>query len=200
MDAKKLFDTFRDILGRGLTQGEVDRINAALAGDVKENRVSGMKCSPQGISLIQGFEDYRPTTYPDPGPTGKPVTGGWGTTRDENGKPFAVNVNYPRAYWDRLFVRDLGVTEDGVNFLIGKSPTTQSQFDALVCFAYNAGLDIDDDTKAEGLGDSTLLKLHKAGDYAGARAQFALWNKSNGKVLNGLIRRRAAEADLYATA
>jgi lysozyme len=47
------------------------------------------------------------------------------------------------------------------------------------------------------LNDSTLLRLHKRGDYAGAKDQFARWNKNDGKVMNGLTRRRAAEAALY---
>ena len=38
---------------------------------------------------------------------------------------------------------------------------------------------------------------HKAGDYAGALAEFAKWNKAKGQVLAGLTRRRAAEAALY---
>jgi lysozyme len=70
--------------------------------------------------------------------------------------------------------------------------TTQSQFDALVSFAYNVGL--------SALNDSTLLRLHKAGDYAGAKAQFARWDKNDGKVIKGLARRRAAEAALYGAA
>ena len=76
-------------------------------------------------------------------------------------------------------------------------PCTQYQFDALVSFAYNVGLDIDADNIAEGLGDSTLLRKHLAGDYEGAAAQFAAWNKNDGKVLRGLVRRRAAEAAMY---
>ena len=67
----------------------------------------------------------------------------------------------------------------------------------MVSFAYNVGLDNDHDGIAEGLGDSTLLKLHKAGDYVGAANEFAKWNKQKGVVLNGLTRRRAAEAAMY---
>ena len=95
------------------------------------------------------------------------------------------------------FARDIAAFETGVNLLLDGKPTTQAQFDALVSFAYNVGLDIDDDTIAEGLGDSTLLKKHLAGDYAGAQAAFASWKYNDGKVMNGLVRRRAAEAALY---
>jgi len=66
---------------------------------------------------------------------------------------------------------------------------TQNQFDALVSFAYNLGVNA--------LGTSTLLKKHLAGDYKGTQAEFARWNKAAGKVLQGLVKRRAAEAALY---
>lgn len=195
--SKRLFDTFRDILGRGLTQGEVDRINRALMGEVEVAAKAGFRTSQRGLDLIHEFESLSLSTYPDPGPTGLPITGGWGTTRDENNRPFRLGRTESRAFWDALFARDLAAFEQGVNMLIGLAPTTQRQFDALVSFAYNVGLDIDDDDLAEGLGDSTLLKKHLRGDYAGAAAEFGKWSKAKGKTLRGLVRRRAAEAALY---
>jgi len=194
--AKRLFDAIRIVKGGALSQADVDRINRAIANDVSE-AVGGRRASARCIDLIHSFEDFRATTYPDPGPTGKPVTGGWGTTRDESGKPLALGVTWPRERWEALFRRDLAAKEAAVNMLLGDAPTTQGQFDALVSFAYNCGEDIDDDDIAEGLGDSTLLKKHLRGDYAGAKAEFAKWNKSGGVVMKGLIRRRAAEAELY---
>lgn len=194
--SKALFDVVRAIVGRGLTQAEVDRLNRALMGEV-QNADSAMKLSAKGHALIVEFEAYRATTYPDPGPTGLPVTGGWGTTRDENGMPFRLGVTYAREYWERLKARDMAAFELGTNMLVRGVQTTQNQFDALVSFAYNVGLDIDDDDVAEGLGDSTLLKRHLAGRYAEVPDEFAKWNKAKGVVLNGLTRRRAAEAALY---
>lgn len=193
--SKRLFDVIRKIKGISLTQADVDAVNRALMADLA---VAKRRTSQKGIDFIHGFESYRATTYPDPGPTGLPVTGGWGTTRDENGKPFKLGVTHPQEYWDLLAERDLSATETGVNMLLGDAPTTQAQFDAMVSFAYNVGLDIDDDTIAEGLGDSTLLKKHLRGDYAGAKAEFPKWNKAKGKVLNGLTRRRNGEAAMYA--
>ncbi|MCJ2030709.1 lysozyme [Methylobacterium sp. J-043] len=89
---------------------------------------------------------------------------------------------------DDILARDLVRFEDAVARLV-RVPVTQNQFDALVSFAFNLG---------EGnLGSSTLLKKLNAGDYDGAADQFARWNKAKGKVLTGLTRRRAAEADLF---
>lgn len=179
-----VFSVIRELVGRGLTQGEVDRLNNAANG------VTHRKTSAAGISLIHGFESYRATTYPDPyGPAGLPVTGGWGTTKDENGKPFQLGRTEAKVYWDRLFARDLERFEKAVDKLTAGVPTSQAQFDALVSFAYNLG---------EGaLAGSTLLKKHRAKDYAGAKAEFGKWVNANGKRSNGLIRRRAAEAALY---
>lgn len=182
MDRKKLFDVIRAIKGEALTQNDVDSINAVLDP-------SDMKVSKRGIALMHEFEGYRSTTYPDPAPgnNGLPVTGGYGTTRDENGKPFKLGVTKSKGYWDDLFERDLNEFSKGVEKVADK--VTQNQFDALVSFAYNLGLG--------NLNSSTLLRKHKAGDYAGAANEFKRWNKAGGKVLAGLTRRREAEARLY---
>ncbi|MCW2763398.1 MAG: bacteriophage lysozyme [Marmoricola sp.] len=196
-DAKHIFDAVREIKGDTLTQADVDAINRALSGAVAK-AASGMRTSPVGIALIHSFEQCRLKAYPDPGSKdGKPWTIGWGSTTDENGNPIQPGTVWTQSRCDARFVADLARTEVGVNLLLGGRPATQGQFDALVSFAYNVGLDIDDDTKAEGLGDSTLLRKHLAGDYAGARAQFAAWNKNDGAVMAGLTRRRAAEAAVY---
>lgn len=142
------------------------------------------RVSKAGIDLIHSFESCKLTAYPDPGSVdGKPWTIGWGST----GPGIAKGVVWTQAQADERFAADLGRFEKAVALMA--PATTQNQFDALVSFAYNVGL--------SALNDSTLLKLHKAGNYAGARGQFARWNKNDGAVMNGLIRRRAAEAALY---
>lgn len=153
-----------------------------------------MKTSAAGIALIHSFEKCVLFAYPDPGSrSGDPWTVGWGST----GPDIRKGTIWTQKQADDRFAADLIRFEDGVTKLLAGAPTTQNQFDALVSFAYNVGLDIDTDTTAEGLGDSTLLRKHKAGDFAGAQAQFAAWNKNDGKVMKGLVRRRAAEAALY---
>ncbi len=46
---------------------------------------------------------------------------------------------------------------------------------------------------------STLLRHLNIGDMTGAADQFPVWNKGGGVVLPGLVRRRAAERDLFLT-
>ena len=74
---------------------------------------------------------------------------------------------------------------------------SNNQFSALVLLAFNIGPDIDDDETAEGLGDSTLLKMLNKGDYQGAAEQFLAWCYSDGKKLAGLKIRREAEKALF---
>lgn len=70
-----------------------------------------------------------------------------------------------------------------------KVPVNQNQFDALVDFSYNLGIG--------NFQKSTLLKLINNKDFIGASKQFKKWNKSNGKVLNGLTNRRKEEEELF---
>lgn len=202
IDETALFKAIRTIKGGGLTQAEVDMINRAIGVEVAAVVTSGFKTGAAGIALIHSFESCKLTAYRDPGSrNGLPITIGWGSTTDENGHPITLGTVWTQERADARFRADLAQREVAVNMLIaGGAPTTQNQFDALMSFAYNVGLDIDDDNIAEGLGDSTLLRKHRAGDYTGAQNAFAAWNKNDGKVLNGLVRRRAAEAALYGKA
>ena len=154
---------------------------------------STMTPSAACVSLVQQFEgcatrqsDGSFKAYPDPGSGGDPWTIGWGST----GADIKPGVVWSQSQCDDRLSRDLTTFATKVATLLGTAKTTQNQFDAMVSFAYNVGV--------TNLGNSTLLKLHKAGNYADAANQFALWNKASGKVLPGLIKRRAAEAALYA--
>lgn len=70
-------------------------------------------------------------------------------------------------------------------------PLTQNQFDALVSFAYNIG--------ETGFRESTALRRINAGDMAGATQAMGWWNKSDGRVMQGLVNRRADEVQLFNT-
>lgn len=144
------------------------------------------------IALIQEFEgcakkqpDGSFLAYPDPGSGGAPWTIGWGSTGPDI-KPGTV---WTQAQCDQRLEAHVAEFAQGVSSALANAPTSQHQFDAMVCFSYNVGL--------ANFQSSTLLKLHKAGDFSGAEAQFARWNKASGQVLPGLVRRRAAEAALY---
>jgi hypothetical protein len=72
-----------------------------------------------------------------------------------------------------------------------KVPLTQGQFDALASFIYNCGVGA--------FKGSTLLQLLNLKDYRGASDQLLRWNKVDGGVNNGLVRRREQERALFLT-
>ena len=87
-----------------------------------------------------------------------------------------------------LFRKDLQPLEDGISAL--NLNIKQNQFDALVCFAYNTGL--------EKLKKSTLLrKIRTNPNDKTIRDEFMRWVYCGGQKLKGLERRRKVEADLY---
>lgn len=121
---------------------------------------------------------------------------GWGHTKGV--KP-GMKISISQA--EQFLQADMAEVESGVSALV-TIPLKQYQFDALCSFAFNVGLDIDSDTVAEGLGDSTLLKLVNAGNFAGAALEFEKWvtAKAPGgkrKTLEGLVARRRKERALF---
>lgn len=142
-----------------------------------------MKLSQRGIDLIKQFEGYSSKAYPDPATGGVPWTIGYGTT---NGVKPGMVITAEKA--EKMLRDDVAKFESGVSSLV-TAPTTQGQFDAMVSLAYNIGLG--------NFGKSTLLKKHNARCYTCAADQFRVWNRANGKVMNGLTKRRAAERQVY---
>ena len=109
---------------------------------------------------------------------------GWGHTGPDVHPGLVISQDEA----DSLLVIDLHKAVEGVDAVI-KVDLSPRQAGALISLTYNIGV--------EAFRDSTLLKLLNIGNYDGAALQFARWNKSKGKVLNGLIRRRAAEAKMF---
>lgn len=68
-------------------------------------------------------------------------------------------------------------------------PLTQNQFDALVSLVFNIGIGA--------FTNSTLLRVLNEGRYADAAAQFDVWRMAGKRVVQGLVKRRAAERDLF---
>ncbi len=200
-----IFETIRPWLdGKGFTTERIAALDRAIAERVgpvaaaiptpRPSQGLGRRVSPSGVALMHHFESCRLDAYPDPGSSnGDPWTIGWGAT----GPGISKGVKWTQAQCDARYAADLAKFEDGVTRLLAGAPTTQAQFDALVSLGYNIGLDEDKDTIAEGLGDSSLLKKHKAGDYEGAAKAFRSWRFNDGREMKGLIRRREAEAKHY---
>ena len=142
------------------------------------------------IKRFEGLARVDKTTglvhaYPDPATGGDPWTVGYGHT----GPDVKTNTVWTKEQAEAALRRDVQAFASRVEGALGGARTTQGQFDALVSFSFNVGIG--------NLKSSTLLKLHKAGNYSAAATQFARWNKAAGKIMKGLTLRRAAEAALY---
>ena len=156
--------------------------------------------SAAGIALIKRFEgcarlrrDGMVEAYPDPATGAEPWTIGWGATGfdDQTASILGARIG-PATVWtqaqcDARFAADLTHYAAEVARTLGDAPRTQAQFDAMVSFHYNTGA----------IARSTLAKRHVAGDHEGAAQEFARWTRASGRVLKGLVRRRAAEARHY---
>lgn len=203
MNRKAIFDAVRTMLRRGFTRREVAALDAAIdaaaagTGVSPQNTVTGVtyprqiaKVGPAGLALIKDFEGLakvRPDglveAYPDPGTGGAPWTIGWGAT----GPDIGPGTVWTRSECDARLAIDVARHAADVVRALGDAPTTQAQFDALVSFHYNTGA----------IARATLTRRHRQGDFAGAAAEFARWNRAGGRVMAGLTRRREAEARLY---
>lgn len=147
-----------------------------------------------GKALIRKFEGCSLVAYLCPS---KVWTIGYGNTFYADGTPVKEGDKIDQATANQLFDITLNKFEKQVKMLLGDAllvTLPKEAIDALVSLAYNIG--------TGAFAKSTLLKRVKLNklDFDGIEAAFMMWVKSNGKVLNGLVRRRAAEFDMYRNA
>lgn len=153
-----------------------------------------MRTSSNGRQLIESFEGLFLEAYDDyndhilrSGDTCRgTLTIGYGHTTAAGGVKVFIGQKITKEEADSLLLSDLGSVEKEVTSLV-TFPINQNEFDALVSFHYNTGA----------LGRSSLLKYLNAGKLADAGNAFLLYNKGNGQVLPGLVRRRQAEKALF---
>lgn len=140
-----------------------------------------MTTSEQGRQMIEGFENFEAHAYK---PTPVDVwTIGYGHTKNVH-----EGDTCTRGQADAWLSEDLSEAEAPVNDLV-KVTLAQHEFDALASFVMN-----------EGYGhfkQSTLLTLLNQDERLGAANQFLRWIYQNGKVLNGLVDRRALERRVF---
>jgi lysozyme len=137
--------------------------------------------SRAGLALVKFYEGCKLEAYQD-------IVGVWtiGYGQTKGVKPGMVIT---QAQADEDVIATYDSFEAGVKNLL-KVSVTDNQLGALTSFAYNLGLG--------SLAGSTLLKLLNSGSPASVvAAQFARWNQAGGKPVDGLTRRRKAEAALF---
>jgi lysozyme len=133
------------------------------------------------FALIRKSEGLRLKAYRCPAGV---LTIGYGHTGPDVPENKKITMDEAEA----LLSTDVTHACDSVLELTG-GKVSQGQLDALTDFVFNLG--------SSKLRSSTLLRKHKAGNYTGAASEFGRWIYSNGRPLDGLIKRRAAETHLY---
>lgn len=139
------------------------------------------KISDKGLELIKRFEGLRTAAYRDPVGI---WTIGWGHT----GPDVFEGLVITQAEAEALLRADVQRFERGVENLLA-TDATQAQFDSMVSLAFNIGINA--------FRNSTLLQKFNEGDHRGVVGEFGRWVFADGKPLEGLVRRRAAEAVRY---
>lgn len=151
-----------------------------------------MKTSEVGLAIVRAFEGCLKPVAGRPGyfkpyvcPAGV-LTIGWGSTNHHEPKFTATSV-WSQKQCDDALKSVMATFENHVR-RNAKVPLAQHEFDALVSWSYNTG----------GPAHASLWKALNAGNKSAIPDKLKAWNKANGKVLNGLVRRREAEAKLFA--
>lgn len=157
-----------------------------------------------GLDLVKEFEGFHSRRFksgpkkgqslPNGGvtaywcPAGVPTIG-YGHTKTVIPTDIDVKVISPKEA-EELLRGDLKNAENAVSNLITVN-LNDNEFSALVSFTFNVG--------AGALKNSTLRKRLNRGDSrtSVANEEFRKWVKGGGRVLQGLVRRRRAERDLF---
>jgi lysozyme len=131
--------------------------------------------------------------YPDPHTGNLPITIGWGSTRDFDGKPFKLGQKITQDYADRLF--DHQIKNEFIPKL-EKIPywkeLNEYRRSALLSFAYNNGANF------YGHPDfNTITRVLKNKEWDKVPEKLLLYRNPGTDVEAGLLRRRIAEAKLW---
>ena len=145
-----------------------------------------MTISNKGLELIKEFEGFSANAYLCPA---KIPTIGYGNTFWEDGRKVRIGEQISKS--KALELLEFVANKDFADkiFPLIKVEVNQNQFDAMVSLAYNIGVGA--------FSNSTLLKRVNAKDFIGAGNEFLKWDKSGGKPLLGLTRRRQREKELF---
>jgi lysozyme len=135
--------------------------------------------------LIKKYEGFRSIAYLCPANV---WTIGYGNTRYVNGNKVKKGDKITEEEAQQLLDYFVVSFAQGLKKAV-KVELNQHQFNALLSFVYNIGLNK--------FMSSTMCKLINENKLDEAANEFDKWNKSNGVVLNGLVKRREEEKKLF---
>ncbi len=134
------------------------------------------------LSLIKKFYGCRLKAYPDPRTGDYPWTCGWGSTH---------GVTKDTVWTQEKADKELQIEASfALIAALKASPSldTPKRQAAIADFVYNCGI--------ANYKQSILKRCIDMEQWEHAKIEIVKWNKANGRVLNGLTKRRQAEADL----
>jgi len=144
-----------------------------------------MKTSDHGIAFIKRWEGCFLKAYLCPANV---WTIGVGHTAAMGDPKPVKGMKITDAEAEAILRRDLGSIERDV----AKAVTVrlnQRQFDTLISFVFNVGIGA--------FRKSTLLKKLNANNYSEVPSELMKWTRAGGRVVQGLVNRRKAEADMW---
>lgn len=140
-----------------------------------------LSISNNGLALIKKFEGCKLTAY-KPISTEKYWTIGYG----HYGSDVKQGQTISQSQADAYLKSDCATAEKAVNRYNNKYHWNQNQFDALVSFTFNCGV-----------GNLNMLLNNGNRTISEISSKITEYNKAGGKVLKGLVNRRAAEKELF---
>lgn len=151
-------------------------------------KLNTVTISQNGLDFIKRHEGCILHAYLDGG--GVPTIG-YGTIRYANGSPVEMGQVITQEQAENYLMYEAKAKSIKVDEYTKSVTLTQNQFDALVSLAYNIGVGA--------FRKSTLLRrIHEdPNDSVQISDAFLMWKYDNGKVVDGLLKRRKDEVKLY---
>ena len=144
-----------------------------------------MHMTEEGLAMIRRFEGFRGAAYRCPAGV---WTIGYGHTSNAGPPRVGPGMTMSEAEARRVLADDVERFATGVRAALVREVSPE-QFSALVSFAFNVGMGA--------FRSSSVLRAVNAGDFGAVPDRLALWVKARGRTLPGLVRRRAAEAEMF---
>jgi peptidoglycan hydrolase-like protein with peptidoglycan-binding domain/GH24 family phage-related lysozyme (muramidase) len=146
-----------------------------------------------GVDLIKTFEGSRLEAYPDPKTGGEPITIGWGSTRDKNGRPFRLGDRITQEEADELLLDQITRTYLPPQTRIpGWHNLNENQQGAILSFAYNLGANF-----YGASGFETISRVLRNQEWHNIEPALILYRNPGTRVEEGLLRRRLSEANVF---
>ena len=145
-----------------------------------------MRTNKKGIEIVKHFEGFRSRPYRCS--AGIPTIGYGACYYPDGSRVTMHDKPVDKNQAEELLVYGLRTAEKAVARLVGV-PLTVNAFSSLSSFVFNVG--------SSRFRSSTLRQRLNRENYTQAAMEFPKWRRGGGVILPGLVRRRAAERELF---